>query len=134
LSQVFGASASAAAGLQRAKRSCGFYHKYLNEGKGMTPVDERVVQSKSFSLGAFWSQIVSQASQFNLEVNLTSKQRGQLKMLADKLGSDTREVILFAVHEWKTFAQRAQLDGGLSCFPYEPNIGFLLAHYPALKS
>jgi hypothetical protein len=62
---------------------------------------------------------------------LTQKERGQLKMLANKIGAQTAEVIEFAIKNWTNFGYKASVEAGFGDYPSRPHIGFLLAHHHA---
>lgn len=84
-----------------------------------------------FSLGQHWQNRISTASGSEHYDPLSAKERGQLKMIADKLGPLTKKVVDFVVHHWADFIARIQQDdGSLSC-PSHPQVGFLLAHCEA---
>jgi hypothetical protein len=59
---------------------------------------------------------------------LTSKERGQLKTLAEKLGPYTRPAIAFAIQNWDEFAPIAAARDGVNGYPERPHVGFLLVH------
>ena len=90
--------------------------------------NERQHAKRPFSLGIRWQEHVARVSGGMWQKHLTQQECGQLKMLANTLGSRTNEVIVWAVENWINFARQAQSEAGLSAFPYEPRIGFLLMH------
>ncbi|MDT8071044.1 MAG: hypothetical protein ROO76_23045 [Terriglobia bacterium] len=80
------------------------------------------------SLVSFWqSRIASVGGGFQKQ--LTGRDRGQLKMLADKVGAQTKDVIQYAVNNWWKFATKASAMSGVGSFPTAPHIGFLLKHH-----
>ena len=81
-----------------------------------------------FALEVRWRGGVSLRDKSAFQKPLTNKERGQLKMLANALGSLTNEVVDWALANWFRFAQKAQIEAGLRSFPSEPHIGFLLTH------
>jgi len=60
---------------------------------------------------------------------LTPKERGQLKNIANGIGANTKQVIVFAIRNWPRFAPKAADCAGLSAWPDSPHVGFLLAHF-----
>jgi hypothetical protein len=84
---------------------------------------------KPFSLEVHWNSRLAMLSDSSWQKSLTQKERGQLKMLADKMGSQTREVIAYAVKNWSQFAEKSAGQCGLVTYPTQPHIGFLLAHH-----
>jgi hypothetical protein len=58
---------------------------------------------------------------------LTMKERGQLKYLHQCLGPVTRDVIEYAITQWAQFTYKAAF--GVSSYPFQPHVGFLLAHH-----
>jgi hypothetical protein len=89
---------------------------------------EAKCEKKPFSLGVRWHSRLSLLSGREWQKPLTQKERGQLKLLANALGPLTHEVIDWALENWLKFARRAESAAGLTTFPTEPHIGFLLAH------
>ena len=81
------------------------------------------------SLEALWYERLSVIYPGEFQKPLTQKERGQLKMLANKVGPQTREVIVYAVNDWSKFADKAASQAGLATWPTRPHIGFLLAHH-----
>ena len=82
-------------------------------------------------LSAHWVRLVAQKSEHGWAIQLTAKQRGQLRILADKVGVSTLEVIEYAINNWAEFGHRAVNDSGVPSYPLSPHTGFLLAHYPS---
>ena len=81
------------------------------------------------SLGEFWSARRGDVVKGAYQKPVTQKEHGQLKYLERCLGPRTRPVIAYAVQNWWKFAAKAQAVAGLSTFPTEPHIGFLLKHH-----
>ena len=79
------------------------------------------------SLGAYWKSRCALVEK-GYQKPLTGKEAGQLKLLSNYLGDQTRPVIAYAVEHWWKFASRAGAAAGTS-FPADPNIGFLLKHH-----
>jgi len=80
-------------------------------------------------LASFWQSCVAAKALVAPERPLSSKEMGQLKQLRNYLGEETRNVIAWAVDNWRTFSQRARAEAGLCSHPAKPHIGFLLAHH-----
>lgn len=95
----------------------------------MTPsTTESQYQKRPFSLGIRWQERVARENGGVWQKTLTQKERGQLKMLANALGSRTHEVMDWAVANWTDFTWKAMDVAGLRASPCQPHIGFLLAH------
>ena len=82
-----------------------------------------------FSLGEHWSSRMAQKHPTEYQKPLTHKERGQLKMLANKVGAQTKKLIDFAVNHWNRFGQEASVQAGLGDYPSRPQIGFFLAYH-----
>jgi hypothetical protein len=82
-----------------------------------------------FGLGEHWKSCVALNSRKKHHEQLTPKQCGQLKKLADQIGPMTKGLITFAVDNWHNFGHEAVNSAGLLNYPPKPHIGFLLAHY-----
>lgn len=83
----------------------------------------------SFGLEAHWDTCTTLLPGEGHHKQLTQKERGQLKMLASAMGFDNvKAVIGFAISNWKRFCTRAQQVAGLTQYPIEPHIGFLLKY------
>jgi hypothetical protein len=61
--------------------------------------------------------------------DLTQKELGQLKQLMAKVGSDTPQLIAWALPHWPDFAFSVRHQKDLKSSPSEPHLGFLLAHH-----
>jgi hypothetical protein len=80
------------------------------------------------NLGAYWkSQCEVEYGGF--QKALTGKECGQLKQLHKSLGEETRPVISYVISHWWKFASRAAASAGISSWPADPHIGFLLKHH-----
>ena len=84
---------------------------------------------RPFVLEECWKAGLSKRDGQSWQKPLTQKERGQLKMLANALGSETHAVIDYALANWAKISLKAESAAGLSTSPSEPKIGFLLAHY-----
>lgn len=83
----------------------------------------------SFVLEAHWYACMALLPGERHHKQLTQKERGQLKMLASAVGFDNvKAVIGFALKRWEKYCARVQLVAGLSKYPIEPHIGFLLKY------
>lgn len=80
------------------------------------------------SLGAYWMSRMA-LLKGTYQHPLTGKEHGQLKQLSKYLGEDVRRVIDYAIHNWWKFASQAGALAGLSSWPAEPHIGYLLKHH-----
>ena len=83
---------------------------------------------KPFRLGEHWQSRVAEENGGKWQKPLTSRERGQLKQLANTLGARTNEVITWAISNWGKFASSAASCAGVASYPQDPHIGFLLAH------
>jgi len=80
------------------------------------------------NLGAYWkSQCEVEFGGF--QKALTGKECGQLKQLHKSLKEETRPVISYVISHWWKFASRAAASAGMSSWPVDPHIGFLLKHH-----
>jgi hypothetical protein len=96
---------------------------------GAGQVSEKQAGKPTFSLEKQWNSRMALISGGKDQEPLTPKQRGQLKMLANRLGAQTKDVIDFAVKNWTKFGYKAMYSAGLNSFPDDPHIGFLLKHH-----
>lgn len=83
---------------------------------------------KPLPLPVLWKHRVS-ALFGGYQKALTNKEIGQLGILNKKLGKDVHEVVDFALKNWVKFGAKAQNGAGLTNYPSDPNIGFLLLYY-----
>jgi hypothetical protein len=90
--------------------------------------NEGTIGTKSFALEDRWRLRISEVKGGKWPPPLTSKERGQLKLLANKTGAWTSAVIDYAVKHWALYTVLAAHYGGLEAYPSEPKIGFLLAY------
>ena len=81
-----------------------------------------------FRLGERWQTCVAEMNGGKWQKQLTKKERGQLKQMADKLGPRTSDVMAYAIRNWRDFSGSAAERDGVASYPMEPHIGFLLAH------
>ena len=80
------------------------------------------------SLSAYWkSRCATVLGTYQHQ--MTAKECGQLKQLSKYLGIDTRPVIDYAINHWGKFGSEAAAIGGVSAWPVEPHVGFLLKYY-----
>jgi hypothetical protein len=80
------------------------------------------------NLGAYWkSQCEVEFGGF--QKALTGKECGQLKQLHKQLGEQTRPVISYVIGHWWKFASRAATSAGISSWPVDPHIGYLLKYH-----
>jgi hypothetical protein len=80
------------------------------------------------NLGAYWkSQCEVEYGGF--QKALTGKECGQLKQLHKKLGEQTRPVISYVISHWWKFASSAAASSGITSWPVDPHIGYLLKHH-----
>ena len=86
-------------------------------------------EKPTFSLEAHWKSCMAPISAGKHQRPLTQKERGELKMLADKVGPQTKDLMAFVVNNWAKFAFKAMHSAGLSTLPDNPHIGFLLAYH-----
>ena len=87
-------------------------------------------EEKKFGLEVFWTSQVSILNGGECPNPLTPKERRQLKVLANRWGSLTRELIVCAVTNWDSFTSEVQDEYEPSSYPTEPHIGFLLKYSP----
>jgi len=94
----------------------------------MEATKEKALKSP-FGLEAHWNFRLLFLKDGKYQHDLTQRQRGQLKELANKLGAQTKDVIDFAVSNWWKFARTASAKAGTSTWPTDPHVGFLLKHH-----
>jgi hypothetical protein len=90
-------------------------------------VKEAGYPSKNSALVSLW-QDTHHGITGKFQVNLTGKEKGQLKKIADLIGPDTSKVIRWALENWETFGYQAKYMHGLGSFPQAPKVAFLLGH------
>ncbi|MFZ0663898.1 MAG: hypothetical protein WAM66_14500 [Acidobacteriaceae bacterium] len=78
-------------------------------------------------LARIWTQLVAESGGATVKP-VTHKERGQLKKIYSDLGLDFVPVLTWAVKNWQKFATESKYSAGLSCWPLDPHIGFLLKH------
>lgn len=83
---------------------------------------------KTLGFADLWQERLSLRYPGEFHKPPTTVERGQLKQLADKVGPETREVIVYAVDNWHEFGHDAKSVKGLALYPTRPRIGFLFAH------
>jgi len=86
------------------------------------------ISTGKFSLVDLWQERVSPLHPGEFQKPLTGKDRGQLKMLANQVGAETREVIIYALENWNEFGQKARSCACAPDYPARPRIGFLLTY------
>jgi hypothetical protein len=87
----------------------------------------------AFALEEYWYSRMAVISGGKDHKLFTQKERGQLKMLANALGADVRDVIDFAINRWQKFGQKARLVAGLPQYPTVANVGFLLKYHDVAR-
>lgn len=63
---------------------------------------------------------------------LTKKEVGQLRDFRNKVGVDAGAVLEFALLHWSKFGWEVKMAKGLSKYPTQPQVGFVLAHHDVL--
>ena len=79
------------------------------------------------SFVTLWQQVRASTTG-KYQVNLTAKERGQLKKIADAIGPDASKVIRWTLENWVDFAYAAKFTDGIKVAPQAPSPAFLLTH------
>ena len=83
------------------------------------------------SIQSYWKSSLAQRTG-QLQLDLTSKNAGQLKKFEQDLGQQAYPAIDYALENWWKFSKEVENQKGLKLVPEQPNLAFMVTHREVL--